>query len=95
MPHADKARGQNMQQKALDKSVSLKLRYLQAVALLTVAKGESNLIPLQVEQTVVGNRHTMGIATQITQGLLDGVAFARSFWHVMDSWWLLYINHEK
>jgi hypothetical protein len=45
MPHADKARGQNMQQKALDKSVSLKLRYLHAVALLTVAKGESNLIP--------------------------------------------------
>jgi hypothetical protein len=38
-----------MQEEALDQGVGLKLCHLHAVALLTVMKGESHLIALQVE----------------------------------------------
>jgi len=34
------------------------------------AKGEANLVALQVQQTMVGDGHAVGIAAQITQGLL-------------------------
>ena len=54
-----------MPQEALDKSVSVKLCPLHLVALLAVAKGESNLIPLQIDQAVIRNRHPVGIASEI------------------------------
>jgi hypothetical protein len=52
------------------RTVSIKLRDLQAIALLAVAKGEANLIALEVQETRAGSRHPVGIAAQITQGLL-------------------------
>ena len=48
MTNPHKARRHDMEQEALDKGVGLKLCHLQAVALLTVAKGEANLITLYV-----------------------------------------------
>lgn len=59
-----------MQEEALDKGVGLKLCHLHAVALLPVTKGEAHLIALQVKETIVGDRHAMGIAAEITQGWL-------------------------
>lgn len=59
-----------MPQEALDKGGGLKLGHLDAIALLTVAQGEANLIALQVQETVVGNGHAMGIATERVQGRL-------------------------
>lgn len=59
-----------MPQEAPDKGVGRKLCHLHTVALAAVTKDEAHLIPLQVEQTMVGNRHAMGIAPQIVQRLL-------------------------
>lgn len=59
-----------MQQETLDPGVGIKLRNLHAIAFLTVTKGEANVIALDVEEAMVGNGHPVGLAAQITQGLL-------------------------
>ena len=59
-----------MHQEAFDKRVGLKLCRLHAVTLPVVAKGEANLIAVDTQQTVVGHGDAMGIAPEITQGLL-------------------------
>jgi hypothetical protein len=70
MANANEPRGQHMPQEALDEGVSVKLRNLRTIPALAVAKGKANLVALHVEQTMVGNRHPVGIAAQIIQGLL-------------------------
>jgi hypothetical protein len=71
-----------MQQETLDKRVSLKLCLLQTIALRAVAKGETNLIALHVQETMVGNRHAMRIASKVVQGLL-GSPKSRDFFRVV------------
>lgn len=51
-----------MHQEALDEGVGIELRDFHTITVLSVAKGEAKLIALDVEQTMVGNRHPVGIA---------------------------------
>ena len=54
-----------MPQEALDEGVGIELCDFCTIALLPVAKGEANLIALNIQETMIGNGHAVGIAAQI------------------------------
>lgn len=59
-----------MHQEALDEGVSVELFNLGTITLLAVAERKANLVALHIEQTMVGNRHPVGIAAEVVEGSL-------------------------
>jgi hypothetical protein len=69
VPETHEAVGQDMQQEAPDKFVSIEPHGLHAIALTTVAVGEADPPVTHVEDPMIGNSNAMRIAADIVQDL--------------------------
>jgi hypothetical protein len=68
--NADKAAGQNMQQETSQELLRGERHLLFLIAVGVIVPAEGNLVVLESQETLVGDGHPMGVASEIAQHML-------------------------
>ena len=68
--NADKAAGQNMQQEASQELLRRERHLLFLIAVGVILPAEGNLVVLKSQETLVGDGHAMGVASEIAQHMM-------------------------
>ena len=67
---AHKAVGQNVEQEAADKLLGVEGHRLFSVAVFSISIAQSNLAMIDIEDTIIGERHAVGVAAEIVENSL-------------------------